>query len=146
MLGRHESVIAGLMTALAAHPVPVSRQDELPRTCPPDGILNIVPQDPVETGFRLGTGRREWQRPVDLEMVVQGATNAERTVAIDALAGVVGALLTGSNLDGLVDYIDMSAPQQSSDVPMEGAESLLGSVIVITLFYETSINPMEIQT
>ncbi|WP_299558719.1 hypothetical protein [uncultured Sulfitobacter sp.] len=145
MATRHEAVVLALMAQLGGHAVPVSRQDELPRRCPDEGLLNLVPQDPVETGFRLGAGRREWQRPIDLEIVVQGETAQKRSSAFDELVGPVGVLLVGSVLGGLVDYIDLSAPQQINDVPMEGAETLLGGVITITLFYETSINPMEIQ-
>jgi hypothetical protein len=143
---RHEAIVLGLIATLAAQPVPVWRQQVLPRHCPVTGIVNLVPQDPVETGHRLGVGVREWQRAIELEIIVQGQTATERSGALDVVVAPIGQILTGNTLGGLVDYIDLGPPQEADDVPMEGAESLSGAVVTVTLFYETSTNPMEIQT
>ncbi len=146
MPSRHEAIIAQLMTALAPHSSEVIREIELPVHCPANGLINLLPADPEEQDEHLGTGVREWNRVLELEVVVQDHDTAQRIAKLDASLVEIGALLHGSTLGGLVDYLRLGAPQDADNIPMEGAASLKGAVIPVTLFYETSNNPMETQT
>ncbi|WP_371398911.1 hypothetical protein [Marinovum algicola] len=144
MPSKHETAILALQAALAPHAATILREYELPEFCPPAGLINIVPGNAEEVGTRLGTGVREWQRPVELECVVQEADAAARDSAIDAaLVSAATFLMADRTLGGAIDYLVPGAPEESEAVPMPGAESLKGSVLSVTLFYETTENPME---
>ncbi len=140
---RHEAIIQALVAALAGHPSTVTREAELPQVCPPGGIVNLVPRDPEEVARRLGVVAREINRVVDLECVVQSGDPAVRSALLDASLSAIGVLLSNTNLGGLVDYLDVGEPASADDVPMEGAASLKGATVPVTLYYETSNNPME---
>jgi hypothetical protein len=146
MTSRHETIVAALMSALSAHGSQVIRERELPVHCPANGLINLLPADPEEQEEHLGTGVREWDRVLELEVVVQDHDTAQRIVKLDASLVEIGALLHGSTLGGLVDYLRLGAPLDADDIPMEGAASLKGAVVPVTLYYETSNNPMETQT
>jgi len=139
----HENVVLALETALGAHTAEVLRERDLPATCPPEGLVNLVPGDPVEDGVRLGTGIREWRREIELEHLVTDRQAVTRNTLLDALLATTGQVLSGSTLGGAVDYLHLGPPQDADDVPMAGAETIRGAVVTVTLFYETSDNPME---
>lgn len=140
----HESAVAALQTALAGHTATVLREHDLPVVCPAEGLVNIAPGNPEDVGARLGVGVREWEATVDLEHVVQGADASTRDAAMDALLVETAALvLADRTLGGAVDWIEVGGVQASDTVPMQGAESLKGAVLPVTLFYETTDNPME---
>ncbi|WP_146592205.1 hypothetical protein [Puniceibacterium confluentis] len=140
----HESAIAALLSALSGHAATVIRESDLPVDCPDAGLVNVVPEDPEDVGQHLGTGTREWERPVDLETVVRGPDAATRDAALDAaLVSLAALLLADRTLGGAVDWIEVGAPQENEAVPMMGAETLKGAVLPVTLFYETTDNPME---
>ncbi|APZ53744.1 hypothetical protein [Salipiger abyssi] len=144
MPSKHEAAILALQSALSGHASDILREQDLPVECPENGVINIVPGDPEDVGAHLGTGRIEWQRPVELEAVVQGTEAAARNAEMDAALGDVAArLVADRTLAGAVDYLLLSAPEESDTVPMQGAESLKGAVLTVTLFYETTENPME---
>ncbi len=146
MSTRHEAIVAGLVAALSGHTSDVLREEELPQRCPAAGLLNVVPQDAVEEDVQLGTGRREWSRQFQLEVVVQAAEQANRITALDTALTQIGVLLHQNTLGGLVDFLLIGPPGDVDTIPMEGAASLKGAIVVITVFYQTSDNPMEIQT
>jgi hypothetical protein len=138
---KHEAIIQALVTALAGHSLPVSREPD--SALDPSGALVVAPGDPVEEGRQLGTGTREWMRAVELEHVVTGATEAARAAAIDAALPETFALLDGQTFGGLVDHIDIGGPEDADDVPYDGAETARGAVLVARLYYLTTRNPME---
>lgn len=139
----HESITLALLAALAGHSATVLRERELPEFCPDEGVINLVPEDPVELDQRLGDAKREFSRGYDLEVVVQDADEVARAARLDSALTQIAQLLDGSNLGGAVDFLRLEAPQETEDVPMEGAASLKAAVMPITVFYETSDNPME---
>ena len=144
MTSRHEAALDAILSALAPLAAQVMREEDLPVFCPPEGLVNLVPEDPEEEGQQLGTGIREWSRPVELECVVQAAEGPARAAALDMLLSQVAALLLADrSLGGMVSWLEPGAPQASDTVPMEGAESLKGAVLPVTLYYETPQNPME---
>jgi len=144
MPSKIETALVALQDALSGHAATVLRSADLPVECPEAGLLNIVPGDPREVGRQLGTGRREFECVIEIEAVVQGATDTLRDAGLDAsLASAAGLLLADRSLGGAVDYLDIDAPQETDEVPMAGAETLMGAVLPVTLFYVTTANPME---
>lgn len=142
---RHEAIVQALMAALGGVSAELMREEVLPIKCPDAGVLNVVPGDPEEVGFILGTGRREYERPVQLELVVRGADQTTRITRLEALlAAIAEPLVADLTLAGAVDHLLVDAPVDVENIPMEGASALKGAVVQLTLFYETSDNPMEV--
>lgn len=143
MPSAHEAVLLALEAELASHTAVEMREQELPQTIPPEGLINIAPGDPVEDAFELGTGRRSYSREIELEHVVQGASKADRASLLDAILTETAGLLHLSVLGGAIDYLQVTAPQDADDIPIQGAASMKGAVLPIIVFYQTSHNPME---
>ncbi|KAB2539659.1 hypothetical protein AL035_17775 [Salipiger aestuarii] len=140
----HEAPILALLAAIDSHAARVMREHDLPVACPDEGLINLVPGDSQEEGVRLGAGTREWSREIDCELVVRGSTAAARADTLDvALVSLSALVLADRQLGGAVDWIEVGAPQQTDAVPMQGAETLAGAVLPVTIFYETTENPME---
>lgn len=144
MPSTHETAISALVAALAPLFADVLREAELPHACPAEGLVNVQPADPEEGEQHLGTGTREFERDIELECVVQGSDAEARDAALDVLLRSVAAqLLADRSLGGAVTYLRVEAPQGTDVVPMDGAESLKGAVLPVTIYYETPDNPME---
>jgi len=144
MPSKFETAIIALQASLAGHAATVIREADLPETCPPEGLINIVPDDPREVGRHLGTGRREWEADIGLTVVMQDDTGSARNEKMDtALSSIVTLLFTDRTLGGAVDYLDLDTPVGFEVVPMPGAETFKEAVLAVTLFYETTANPME---
>ncbi|MBU2963333.1 hypothetical protein KO516_21405, partial [Citreicella sp. C3M06] len=79
----HESPVLALLVAIDGHVASVMREQDLPVSCPDQGLINLVPGDPQEDGVRLGAGTREWSREIDCELVVRGSTAAARADTLD---------------------------------------------------------------
>ncbi|EPX82099.1 hypothetical protein [Salipiger mucosus] len=141
----HEAAVVALEQVLAIYsPIAVMREEELPIACPAAGLMNIRPEDPEEEDQRLGSGIREWSRLIEIECVVQADTSDRRNELLDnMLTSVAGFLLANRTLGGAVDYLQPGAPENSEVVPMEGTDSLKGAVLPVTIYYETTDNPME---
>ena len=143
---RHEAVILALLDSLQTLGAEVMREETLPINCPAAGIVNVLDEDPIEVGYRLGSGVREYERKVSLEVIVMASDGASRTEMIDQQLVAIAQILHGSDLGGLVSYLLLNAAENADDIPMQDAVNLRGAVVPVALFYETSDNPMELQT
>lgn len=143
---KQEAVILALADALAGHTAQVMREEVLPQECPAEGLINIVDEDPVEAGYQLGSGVREWQRQVELEIIVYSEDDTALTGLLDSAAAEAVGLLLAADFEGLISYILIGAAQGADDIPMADAVFLRGATVPVTLFYETSDNPMEMHT
>lgn len=147
MTTRHETIAAALVAAASsATSAGVIREEILPVKCPINGLINVRFNDPEEEEQELGSLRRTWVRVAEIEIIVQSAIQADRIVKLDTILGEIGVAFLSENLAGTVDHLEISAPVEAEDMPMDGAASLKGSIVEITLFYQTSNNPMEIQS
>ena len=146
MTTRHEAIVQGLVTALSAHAATVEREPDKALVVPAGGLITVTLGDPDETGFQLGTGIREWERVIVLGHVVDADSADARNAAVDAALSQTAMILNGSALGGLVDYLLLGPPLEPENMPFKGADSLRGTLVQVTLFYETSDNPMETQT
>lgn len=143
---KQEAVILALLDALSGHPAVVMREEELPQDCPPEGLINVIDEDPVEDGFQLGAGVREWRRRVELELVVYSEDRENLPGLLDLAASQAVDLLRAANFSGLITHIHFDAAEGADDIPMANAVYLRGATVPVTLFYETSDNPMEMNT
>jgi hypothetical protein len=143
---RHEAILQDLEAVLSAHPAEVTLEQDLPGECPVGGLLNIQPEDPVEAGFVLGAGVREWRRDVSLELIVRDSDPQARREKFDAALVAIADLVMGADLSGKISFLLLGAPEGAEEIPMADIAILRGAVVPVTLFYETSDNPMEIQT
>lgn len=143
---RHEAIVLGFISAIDPITASVTRELELPRACPEQGLANVVPQDPEEIGYQLGVGKKEWSRTIQVELIVQHRDRDTRLQRLDDLLVALSGQLFGSNLGGLVDHLDLGPPVDAETIPMEGSASLSGAIVEIDLLYETSENSMEIQS
>lgn len=143
----HETAAAAVTAALAAllagSPTP-TRDSDLPETCPPEGLVNLRFEDPVELGRQLGTGVREYSRIASVEIVAPGTDPVLRITRFEAILVAIGSL-QGADVVG-VDWLDVGAPVDGELAPIDGGETLRTGVVEITLFYQTATNPMEAQT
>lgn len=143
---RHEAVILALTGILQGQSSQVMREVVLPLECPAEGLVNVVAEDPVEVGIQLGTGVREYERKVSLELIVMASGSETLASVMDEKLPAIAQILHGSTLGGLIDYLLLNAPEDADDIPMQDAVNLRGAVVPVVLFYETSDNPMELQT
>ena len=142
----HEALATRLMAALstcftdAGDPV-VTREVILPEDCPPEGLVNLRMQDPVEEDRVLGVPAREWSRIGAVEIVAQHADEAALRALFDDLARKIGGLV-GQAIEG-VDYFDLSAVVDAEEPPILGDAPVQVGVVQVTLYYETGENPLE---
>lgn len=146
MTTRHEAIVQALVAALAAHPAVIEREPDKDLSVTDSGLVTVTLGDPEEIGFQIGTGIREWERVIVLGHVVDADSAAARNAAVDAALTQTSAILHGSTLGGLVDFLLLGPPLEPENMPFKGADSLRGTLVQVTLFYETSDNPMETQT
>lgn len=143
----HETAAAAIHAALVARldgdGMPrVTREIDLPERCPPEGLVNVRFEDPVEIGRQLGVVARDWQRNATLEIVVQDAAPAARIARYEAILAAIGPLHGASTVANLVQWLDMGPPTETETVPVEGASTIRAGVVEITAYYRSGANPM----
>lgn len=146
MPSKQEAVVRAVENALQSHPAKISREEVLPQECPSEGLINILADDPVEAGYQLGAGLREWQRNIELELVVYSEDETTLNDLLDASVRRAAELLLSADYGDLISYSLIGPPEGADDIPMANAVYLRGASIGVTLFYETSENPMEMHT
>lgn len=143
----HEAVAAaihaGIVARLAGSARPaVTREVDLPERCPPEGLVNVRFEDPIEIGRQLGVVAREWQRNATLEIVVQDAAPEARIARYEAILDAIGPLHGAGTVAELVQWLDMGPPTETETVPVEGASTIRAGVVEITAYYRSGANPM----
>lgn len=133
---------AALVLAFAEEGDPIPTRDlGLPDDCPPEGLINLRFEDPVEEGRAFGVPSREWSRIAAVEIIAQDSDEELLRARFDALVVKVGAL-HGQTIAG-VDHLELSAIVDVEDPPIEAAASVRAGLVQITLYYETGDNPLE---
>lgn len=136
---KSETVLQALLAALQAHAPAgalVLRSETLAREVPPAGMMILRDGAPGEPEVLLSPPSYWYDHRADLEVIVDGATDA-RDAVFDALKlSVAAALAADRTLGGLCDYAIGAAPE-AVDLPIEGAEGMKAAVIPIVLSYGT---------
>lgn len=132
-----ETILTALADLLRTIPhVPVLRGEVLPERIPPTGLMILRDGIPGDPGVTLSPLTYHFQHRVELEMIVQSAT--DRDTLFDALVTQIGSVIAADRtLRGLCDWVEPEAAEPV-DLPVEGAASLKAGIIPITLHYATS--------
>jgi len=139
MPSQREAILSALFEMLRMDlTASVRRNEALPEKVPSTGLVILRDGEPGEPEILLSPLSYLWRHRAPLDVVVGGATQAERDAALDALLITIGAALEADRtLGGLVDYLEIGAPSFEM-VPIEGASPVKGAVVPVILHYETS--------
>lgn len=144
MASPHETAAAAILDALTTllgnAPEP-TREIDLPEVCPPEGLVNLRLEDPIELGRQYGVAAREYSRIASVEIIVQANDPAIRIARHEAICEKIG-VLQGATIAG-VDWVDVGAPVEADVVPIEGGTTIRSGIVEITMYYRTANNPME---
>jgi hypothetical protein len=142
MTTRREEVLAALLGCLQTVPdAAIKREEPLPEKVPTGGLLILRDGDPGEPEVLLSPLTYLWQHRAEIEVVVQKAA-AEAPAVLDNLLAAIGSALSfDRTLDGLVDWVEWSAPH-TRDLAIDGAAGLKGAVVTVTLHYVSS-DPLD---
>jgi hypothetical protein len=146
----HETAAAAVLGSVsnrlaALTPAPhATREIDLPERCPPEGLVNLRFEDPVEVDRQLGHVARDWSRVCAVEIVVQHPDQAVRIARFEAILAAIGALHGPGNQAGGIDWLDMSGPAEAEELPVEGAATIKAGIVEMTLYYRSAGNPMEV--
>lgn len=131
-----ETILRALHARLQTQPTPVLRGEVLPERVPAAGLLILRDGEPGEPAVTLSPLRYHYQHRVEVEAVVQSAT--DRDAAFDMLVAAIGAAITMDRTFGcLCDWAEAEAPRPVN-LAVDGAASLKAAVIAIVLHYSTS--------
>ncbi len=137
MATKHETVLEALRTQIDAAlgaTITVTRNEGLPQNVPSGGWVNQPDGDPKKGDYIFGFGY-EIDHVVELEVIVQAATNTLRAAAMEALLVPIGtALRADLTLGGAVESLEIGQPS-SGPVSEVGTEDWLGTTVPITLLY-----------
>lgn len=142
MTTRHEAAVQALHGVLsAALPVAIDLDDESVSDVPASGLATMTSGDPEEQGFRIGANVIEWQQDVDLALIAIGP---DRRATIESLLPLVGDAVTADpTLGGVVEWTEISGPENVPESAIPGASAARGVAVTFSLFYSTGPNPLE---
>jgi len=134
-----ETILQALLAALQSVPdATVLRGAILPERIPVGGLIILRDGDPGTPEITLSPLQYHFEHRVEIEVIVQGKTPADRDAAFDVLlAELATAITTNRTLGGLCDWVEAEAPQPV-DLPIEGAEALKAAIVPIILTYTTA--------
>jgi hypothetical protein len=131
-----ETILRALHARLQTQPMPVLRGEVLPERVPAAGLLILRDGEPGEPAVTLSPLRYHYQHRVEVEAVVQSATDRDAT--FDMLVAAIGAAITmDRTFGGLCDWAEAEAPRPV-DLAVDGAASLKAAVVAIVLHYSAS--------
>lgn len=137
---KSEQVLRALHACLvAALPgVKVERNEPIPLTIPPSGMVILRDGDPGEAEVILSGLSWYYEHRAEAEVYVDLATAAQRDAQLDAIKqGIAAGLEADRTLGGLVDFAHGENPYHF-DLAAEGAPGVKAAAIIIVLPYDTS--------
>jgi len=139
MSSRRETILAALFETLRSTlTASVRRNEALPEKVPSAGLVIVRDGELGEPEVLLSPVSYLWRHRAPLDVVVGGATQAERDAALDTLLIAIDPVIDANRtLGGLVDYLEIGTPSFEM-VPIEGAAPVKGAVVPLILHYETS--------
>lgn len=115
----------------------VARDEVLPTTVPPQGLVIMRDGDPGEPEVTLSPLTYHYEHRAEIEVMVQG-DRAARIARFDALTGAIGAAIVADRtLGGSCQWAEAMAPEPT-DLPIEGAEAIRAATIPVMLHYSTT--------
>jgi hypothetical protein len=143
-----EAAIAALTTQLTAalaalDPAPaVLRNETVPQRIPEGGLVVVRDGETTEETAILSPLRWQIEHRAEVEVIVAGATQADRATALDFLLAAIGAAIASDRtLGGAVDWAQPGAPS-FTDAEFDGAAAARAATIPVTLWFTTTDTPL----
>ena len=136
MASRREQILQSLLVQLQSVPlVKVERNRLRPERIPPEGLLILRDGDLGEPEVLLSPLIYVWTHAARIEVY---SAAGDLDAHMDTLLGDVGnALSADPTLGGLIDLMDVGAPDFDGAAP-EGGPDIKAAVVPVRLTYETT--------
>ncbi len=136
MPSKREEVLQALLARLQTVPlVKVERNRLRPERLPPEGLIILRDGDVGEPEVLLSPLSYVWTHAARIE-VFSGAADPDGHLD-DLLMAIATALTADPTLGGLVDLIDVGAPDFDAAAP-EGGADVKAAIVSVRLIYETA--------
>jgi hypothetical protein len=136
MASKREEVLQALHARLQSVPlVKVERNRLRPERLPPEGLIILRDGDVGEPEILLSPLSYVWTHAARIE-VFSGAADPDGHLD-DLLMAIATALTADPTLGGLVDLIDVGAPDFDAAAP-EGGADVKAAIVSVRLIYETA--------
>ncbi len=138
-MSQREAIMLALFATLQTISGPkVLRNESLPETVPPGGLLILRDGDAGEPEVMLSPLSYYWERRAEVEVIVTAAAATTRDQLLDDLITSIGAALAvDRTLGGSCDYAAAFAPQ-TSEVTGDGMQPFRGAIVPIDLIYTSA--------
>ena len=140
MPSKREEVLQSLLARLQTVPlVKVERNRLRPERLPPEGLIILRDGDVGEPEILLSPLSYVWTHAARIE-AFSGSADPDGHLD-DLLMAIATALTADPTLGGLVDLIDVGAPDFDAAAP-EGGADVKAAIVSVRLIYETA-NPLN---
>jgi len=135
-MSKREVILTALFTKLSKlQDVTVRRNDPLPQKIPEAGLVTLRDGVITEAETILSPPRIIFAHKVEIEVLVQKATPADRDTALDNLLDNIDRLLVSdTSLSGLIDYMYSEPPEFIEEVT-DGSIPIKAATVHIVLEY-----------
>jgi hypothetical protein len=147
-MSARETAIAALHATLASalavrSPAPlILRNETVPQRIPAGGLVVVRDGETLSETAMFSPLAWAIEHGAELEIVVAGATPADRDAALDDLLSAVGAAVAGDRtLGDAVEWAGPGAPR-FEDVVVEGAAASRAALITVTLAFTAVTTPL----
>ncbi len=147
-MSAREAAIAALASALTSNlaaldPAPtVLRNETVPQRIPEGGLVVLRDGETTEETAILSPLRWQIEHRAEVEVIVTGATPADRAAALDSLLAAIGSAVAGDRtLGGAVEWSQPGAPS-FTDAEFEGAAAARAATVPVTLWFTTTDTPL----
>lgn len=139
------AALAGqLAIALAAlDPAPtVLRNETVPQRIQEGGLVVVRDGETTDETAILSPLRWQIEHRAEVEVIVTGATPADRAAALDALLAAIGAAIASDRtLGGAVEWAQPGAPY-FTDAEFDGAAAARAATVPVTQWFTTTDTPL----
>jgi hypothetical protein len=147
-MSAREAAIAALHDVLASvlaarDPAPtVLRNETVPQRIPPGGLVVVRDGETLSETAMFSPLAWAIEHGAEVEIVVAGATPADRDAALDDLLSAVGAAVAGDRTLG--DAVEWAGPgtPRFEDIVIEGAAASRAALITVTLAFTAPATPL----
>jgi hypothetical protein len=147
-MSAREAAIAALHTSLTfalegRDPAPVVlRNETVPQRIPAGGLVVVRDGEMLSETAMFSPLAWAIEHGAEVEIVVAGATPADRDTLLDDLLSAIGAAIAvDRTLGGAVEWVGPGAPR-CEDIVVEGAAASRAVLITVTLAFTAPATPL----
>jgi hypothetical protein len=147
MSTREDAIVAlhaALVAALAVRSPPplILRNETVPQRIPAGGLVIVRDGEPLSETAMFSPLAWAIEHSAEVEIVVAGATPADRDAALDDLLSAVGAAIAADRtLGDAVEWAGPGAPH-FEDIVVEGAAASRAAIASVTLAFTAPATPL----